>query len=366
MGAGLAQIPVLPVGRDAIRSAFGACKPARRHPSNSGQNEQRKRMRAIRIHQTGGPEAMRLEDVELPPPAKGEVRLRQHAIGINFVDIYQRSGLYPTARLPFTPGNEGAGEVVEVGPSVEGFKPGDRVAYASAPGAYAEERNIEARSLFKLPRAISYETAAGMMLKGFTAQYLLRQTYRAKEGDTILVQAAAGGVGLILCQWGRALGAKVIGTVGSPEKAELARKAGAHHTILYREEDFAKRVGEITKGEKCAVVYDGVGKATFPGSLDCLKPFGMFASFGSASGGIEAFDIGLLGRKGSLFATRPTLFTFLADRARAEKMARDLFTAVGNGDVTIHIGRRLPLSEAAEAHRALEARETTGSLVLLP
>ncbi len=323
-------------------------------------------MRAIRIHQTGGPEVLKLEEVDLPKPGKGEVRLRQHAVGVNFIDIYYRNGFYSPPGLPFTPGNEGAGEVVEVGPEVKDFKPGDRVAYCGAIGAYAEERNIEARHLFKLPRGIPYETAAAMMLKGLTAQYLLRQTYRVKEGDTVLVHAAAGGVGLILCQWGRALGANVIGAVGSPEKAELARKAGAHHTILYREEDFVKRVGEITKGEKCAVVYDGVGKATFPGSLDCLRPFGMFVSFGSASGGIEAFDIGLLMRKGSLFATRPTLFTFTADRARAEKMARDLFRAVGNGDVTIHIGQRLPLGEAAEAHRALEARETTGSLILLP
>ena len=323
-------------------------------------------MRAIRIHQTGGPEVLKLEEVDLPKPGKGEVRLRQHAVGVNFIDVYYRNGFYSAPGLPFTPGSEGAGEVVEVGPEVKDFKPGDRVAYCGAMGAYAEERNIEARHLFKLPRGISYETAAAMMLKGLTAQYLLHQTYRVKEGDAILVHAAAGGVGLILCQWGRALGANVIGAVGSPEKAELARKAGAHHTILYRDEDFAKRVEEITKGEKCAVVYDGVGKATFPASLDCLKPFGMFVSFGSASGGIEAFDIGLLGRKGSLFATRPTLFTFLADRARGESMACDLFRAVGNGDVTIHIGRRLPLGEAAEAHRALEARETTGSLVLLP
>ena len=323
-------------------------------------------MRAIRIHQTGGPEVMRLEEVELPPPRKGEVRLRQHAIGINYMDVYQRTGFYPTASLPFTPGGEGAGEVVEVGPSVEGFKLGDRVAYAGSSGAYADERNIEARFLFKLPRAISYETGAAMMLKGLTAQYLLRQTYRVNEGDTILVHAAAGGVGLILCQWGKALGATVIGTVGSPEKAKLAKKAGAKHTILYREEDFAKRVSEITKGEKCHVVYDGVGKATFPASLDCLRPFGMFVSFGSASGGIEAFNLGLLGQKGSLIATRPTLFTFLADRSRAEKMARDLFRVVGNGDVTIHIGKRFPLAEASQAHIALEQRETTGSLILLP
>ncbi len=223
-----------------------------------------------------------------------------------------------------------------------------------------------ANVLLKLPRGIAYDTAAAMMLKGLTAQYLLRQTYRVKPGDWILVHAAAGGVGQILCQWGRALGAKVIGTVGSADKAKIAKKAGASHTILYREEDFAKRVGEITKGQKCAVVYDGVGKATFPASLDCLKPFGMFASFGSASGGVEAFDLGLLGRKGSLFATRPTLFTFMADRPRLEKMARDLFRVVGNGEVTIRIGRKWPLAEAAEAHRALEARETTGSIVLIP
>jgi NADPH:quinone reductase len=322
-------------------------------------------MRAIRIGETGGPEVLKLEEVELPKPGKGEVRLRQHAVGVNFIDVYHRTGFYPMP-LPFTPGSEGAGEVVEVGSGVKDFKPGDRVAYAGSPGAYAEERNIEVRFLVKLPRAISYETGAAMMLKGLTAQYLLRQTYRVKEGDWILVHAAAGGVGQILCQWGRALGAKVIGTVGSPDKAKIAKKAGAQHTILYREEDFAKRVEEITKGQKCAVVYDGVGKAAFPASLDCLEAFGMFVSFGSASGGIEAFDLGLLGRKGSLFATRPTLVTFISDRARYEKMARELIRAVGNGDVTIQIGGRLPLAEASEAHRALEARETTGSIVLLP
>ncbi len=320
-------------------------------------------MRAIRIHETGGPEVLKIDEVDLPPPGKGEVRIRHHAVGVNFLDTYHRTGFYPMP-LPLIPGGEGAGEVVEVGPGVKDFKPGDRVAYAGPPGGYAEERNIPASFLVKLPRGIAYDTAAAMMLKGLTAQYLLRQTYRVKEGDWILVHAAAGGVGQILCQWGRALGAKVIGTVGSPEKAKIAKKVGAQHTILYREEDFAKRVGEITKGQKCAVVYDGIGKATFPASLDCLRPFGMFASFGSASGGIEAFDLGLLGRKGSLYATRPTLFTFMADRARLEKMARDLFRVVGNGEVTIHIGRTWPLAEAAEAHRALEARETTGSVVL--
>jgi NADPH:quinone reductase len=323
-------------------------------------------MRAIRIDKPGGPEVMRLEEVEAPPLAKGEVRLRQHAIGINFIDIYHRSGFYPPAHTPFTPGSEGAGEVVEVGPSVQGLKPGDRVAYAGSPGAYAQERNIEARFLFKLPKAISYETAAAMMLKGLTAQYLVRQTYRVKEGDTILVHAAAGGVGLILCQWGKALGATVIGCVGTPEKAALAKKSGAKHTILYRDEDFAKRVAEITKGAKCHVVYDGVGKATFPASLDCLRPFGVFASFGSASGAVEAFNISLLAQKGSLFATRPTLTTFMAERALAEKMARDLFRVVASGDVKIRIGQRWPLAEAPQAHIALEKRETTGSLLLIP
>ena len=323
-------------------------------------------MRAIRIHQPGGPEVMRLEEVELPPPGKGEVRLRQRAIGVNYMDVYQRTGFYAQASLPFTPGGEGAGDVVEVGPEVTGLKPGDRVVYSGATGGYADERNIEARLLFKLPKSISYETAAAMMLKGLTAQYLLRQTYRVKEGDTILVHAAAGGVGLILCQWGKALGATVIGCVGSAEKAALAKKAGAKHTILYRDEDFPKRVDEITKGAKCHVVYDGVGKATFPASLDCLRPFGVFVSFGSASGGIEAFNIGLLAQKGSLFATRPTLFTFLADRARAEKMARELFRVVERGDVKIQIGGKWPLAQAADAHAALEKRETTGSLILLP
>ncbi len=322
-------------------------------------------MRAIRVHQVGGPEVLSLDDIELPDPGAGEVRVRNHAIGVNFLDTYHRTGLYPMA-LPLILGSEGAGEVVDTGPGVKDFKPGDRVAYAGSPGSYAEERNIPAALLVKLPRGIAYDAAAAMMLKGLTAQYLLRQTFRVKEGDTILVHAAAGGVGLILCQWGRALGATVIGTIGSAEKAKLAKKAGAHHTILYREEDFAQRVSEITKGKKCDVVYDGVGKDTFPASLDCLKPFGMFASFGSASGPIGAFDIGLLGRKGSLFATRPTLFTFMADRARLEKMARDLFRVVGSGDVTVHIGRRMKLAEAAEAHRALEARETTGSIVLAP
>jgi len=322
-------------------------------------------MRAIRVHEIGGPEVMRLEETELAAPGPGEVRVRNHAIGVNFIDVYFRKGQNP-APTPFTPGNEGAGEIVAVGEGVSAFKPGDRVAYVGTLGAYAQERNIEAKFVVRLPKAISYETAAAMMLKGLTAQYLLRQTYKVKAGDTVLVHAAAGGTGLILCQWAKALGANVIGTVGSPEKAKLAKKAGAKHVILYREEDFAARVKEITKGAKCAVVYDGVGKATFPASLDCLRPFGVFASFGSASGPIENFNIGLLAQKGSLFATRPLLFTFLADRARLERMARDLFRVVQSGDVKIAIQSRVPLAEASRAHQALEARETTGSTILLP
>ena len=322
-------------------------------------------MRAIRIHEVGGPETMRLEDIELPPPGPGEVRIRHRAIGLNYIDVYYRTGLYPVAS-PFTPGSEGAGDVVAVGRAVKDFKVGDRVAYVTRTGAYAEEANIDANLLVRLPKAISYETAAASMLKGLTAQYLLRQTYRVKKGDVILVHAAAGGVGLILCQWGKALGATVIGTVGSPEKAALAKKAGAAQTILYREEDFVARVAQITKGAKCHVVYDGIGKATFPGSLDCLRPFGVFASYGSASGPIESFNIGLLAQKGSLFASRPTLFTFLADRARYERMARDLFSVLRSGAVKVKVGARLPLAEVARAHAALEGRETTGSTVFLP
>jgi NADPH:quinone reductase len=322
-------------------------------------------MRAIRIHEVGGPEAMRLEEVELPPPGPGEARIRHRAIGLNYIDVYYRIGLYPAAS-PFTPGSEGAGDVVAVGRGVKDFKAGDRVAYVTRTGAYAEEANIDANMLVRLPKAISYEIAAASMLKGLTAQYLLRQTYRVKKGDVILVHAAAGGVGQILCQWGRALGATVIGTVGSPEKAALAKRAGAAQTILYREEDFVARVAQITKGAKCHVVYDGIGKATFPGSLDCLRPFGMFASYGSASGPIENFSIGTLAQKGSLFATRPTLFTFLADRARYERMSRDLFGVLRSSAVKIKVGARLPLAEVAQAHAALEARETTGSTVFLP
>lgn len=321
--------------------------------------------KAIRIHQTGGPDVMKIEDVDLPAPAKGEVRVRHHAIGLNFIDIYYRSGAYPAA-TPFTPGNEGAGEVVAVGKGVTEVKPGDRVAYVSTLGSYAQERNVEAKALIKLPKSISFEMGAAMMLKGLTAQYLLRRTYRVKPGDIMLVHAAAGGVGLILCQWGKALGATVIGTVGSPEKAKLAKKAGAKHVILYNEEDFVERVNKITKGEKCHVVYDGVGQATFPGSLDCLRPLGMFVSFGSASGPIDAFNIGVLAQKGSLFATRPTLFTYIAKREDYVASAKDLMRAISQGHVSIPIHARYPLEDAVKAHEALAGRVTTGAAILVP
>ncbi len=323
-------------------------------------------VKAIRIYETGGPEVLRYEDIELPAPGAGQVQVRQHAIGVNYLDIYFRTGLYPTPTKPFTPGNEGAGEIVAIGEGVTGFKIGDRVAYAGAQGAYAESLNIDARVLVALPGSISYETAAAMMLKGLTAEYLLFRSYPVNAGDVILVHAAAGGVGLILCQWARLLGATVIGTTGSEEKAKLAREAGANDVILYRNEDFVARVKEITGGKLCHAVYDGVGKATFPGSLDCLRPFGYFVSFGSASGAIEAFNLGLLGQKGSLYATRPTLFTHMAVEGRLTEMAERLTQVVGSGQVKIAINSRLPLARAADAHRALEGRETTGATILLP
>ncbi|PSC03655.1 quinone oxidoreductase [Alsobacter soli] len=322
-------------------------------------------VKAVRVHKVGGPEALTYEDVELPHPAAGEVRVKHRAVGLNFLDVYDRTGLYP-APLPIIPGSEASGDVVAVGEGVTEFRKGDRVAYVARYGGYAEERNVPEKVLVKLPDAIDYETAAGMMLKGLTAQYLLRRTYRVQNGDTVLIHAAAGGVGVIASQWANHLGATVIGTVGSADKAELARQNGCHHTILYREEDFVARVAEITKGEKCQVVYDGVGKATFPGSLDCLRPLGMFVSFGSASGPIEAFNIGILGQKGSLFATRPTLFTYIAKRSDLLTMCEDLFAVVGSGAVKIPVTRTFKLADAAEAHRALEGRETTGSIVLTP
>ncbi len=321
-------------------------------------------MKAIRVHRHGGPEVLSHEEVGIGRPGPGEVLVRNRAVGLNFVDTYFRSGAYAPPGLPFIPGNEGAGEVLEVGPGVTGFAPGDRVAYVETLGAYAEQRIVPAHFLVPLPDAIDFETGAAMMLKGLTAQYLLRRTFRVGPGHTILVHAAAGGVGLILTQWAKHLGATVIGTVGSPEKAALAREAGADHAIGY--EGFVARMREITGGRGADVVYDGIGQATFEGSLDSLRPFGTFVSFGSASGPIPPFDITLLMRKGSLFATWQLLFEHLKKREDVLAMSRELFDVVASGAVTVPVHARLPLAEAAEAHRRLEARETTGATVLLP
>jgi NADPH:quinone reductase len=322
---------------------------------------------AVRVHKVGGPEVLTYEDVPVAEPGPGQVKVRNHACGVNFIDTYFRMGMYPSpVGLPFVSGNEGAGEVIAVGPGVTEVKVGDRVGYVSGLGAYAAERLLPADRAVKLPDNISYEQAAAMMLKGLTVQYLVRQTYKVQKGDNVLIQAAAGGIGLIACQWANHLGANVIGTVGSKEKAELARKHGAHHTILYRSEDFPAKVKEITGGKMCAVVYDGVGKETFPASLDCLKPLGMFVSFGSASGQIEAFNINILQTKGSLFATRPTLNTYAAKREDLLKMASELFEVVGSGAVKIPVNQKYPLKDAQKAHRDLEGRATTGSTILLP
>ena len=323
-------------------------------------------VKAIRAHKTGGPEVLQFEDVTLPQPGPGEILIRNRAIGLNFIDTYFRSGLYPAPQLPFTLGNESAGDVLAVGPNVTEFKPGDRVAVVAGLGAYAEERIVPAASVVALPEGISYEAAASMLLKGLTAEYLLHRTYKVKPGDTILVHAAAGATGLILCQWGKALGATVIGTVGSKEKAELAKAHGADHVINYREEDFAARVKQITGGALCDVVYDGVGKDTFMKSLDTLKPFGLLASFGNASGAVEAFNLGILASKGSLYVTRPTLNTHTAKRETMVAMAKNLFETVLSGKVKVPVNATFPLKDAADAHRLLESRGTTGSTVLIP
>ncbi len=320
----------------------------------------------VRIHKHGGPEVLTYEDVNLPPPGPGQVQIRQTAIGLNFVDTYLRSGLYKAPEMPFVLGNEGAGAVVAVGDHVNDFHAGDRVAYASAIGGYAEVRNIAAASLVHLPASIDDRTAAAMMLKGMTAQYLVRKTYEVKPGDTILIQAAAGGVGLILSQWAHSLGAKVIGTVGSKAKAELAYANGCDEVILYREEDFVHRVKEITGGKCCDVVYDGVGQDTYPASLDCLKPRGLWVTFGNASGAIKNFDLLLLSQKGSLFATRPTLGTHISTRADLLATANDLFEMVIKGAVKIPIHQTYALKDAQKAHRDLEARATSGATLLLP
>ncbi len=321
---------------------------------------------AIRFAQTGGPEVLRWETVAVDAPGPGEVRLRHGAIGVNFIDVYHRSGLYPVS-LPSGLGLEAAGVVEAVGSGVSEFKPGDRVAYASPPlGAYAEARLMPAERVVELPDGISERVAAAIMLKGLTAHYLLFRTYPVKRGDVILLHAAAGGVGSLLSQWAESLGATVIGTVGSADKAERARRQGCAHVINYREEDFAKRVRELTDGRGVDVVYDAVGAATFTGSLDSLKPLGMLVSFGNASGKVPPFEPALLSAKGSLFFTRPTLMDYTARRADLLAGARVLFDAVLNGTLKIEPGRTYPLRDAAAAHRELEARETMGSQLLLP
>jgi NADPH:quinone reductase len=322
--------------------------------------------KVIQIAAHGGPEVMQLVDVELPPPGAGEVRVKHKAIGLNFIDTYFRSGLYVPPQLPFTPGNEGAGVVEAVGAGVKGFKVGDRVAYPGALGSYAEARNIEAAKLVKVPKSISFEVAATLMLKGLTAQYLLFRTYKVKKGDIILVHAAAGATGRLLVQWGRALGATVIGTVGSEEKAKLAKKDGAHHVINYSTEAFAPRVREITKGRGVDVVYDGVGKDTFEGSLDSLKPFGMMVSFGNASGPVPPVELVSLPKKGCPYLTRPTLFAHIGDEASYRKMAKRLFKAVESGEISVPKPRVFALSDAQAAHIALEGRGTSGPSVLVP
>ena len=320
---------------------------------------------AVRVHKPGGPEVLKYEDIEVGAPGEGQIKIRVHACGLNYIDTYLRSGLYPPSSLPFVLGNEGAGEAIAIGPGVKDFKVGDRVAWV-APGSYAAERLLPADRAIKLPDKITYEQAAGMMLKGMTVQYLLRRTYKVQKGDNVLIHAAAGGIGLIACQWANHLGANVIGTVGSKPKAELAKAHGCHHVILYGEEDFVARVKEITKGALCPVVYDGVGKATFPGSLDCLRPLGLFVSFGNASGPIEAFNLGILSQKGSLYVTRPTLVTYTAKREDLLATANDLFSVVTSGAVKIPINQKYALKDVAKAHQDLESRRTTGSSILIP
>ena len=319
---------------------------------------------AIRIHEAGGPEVLKWETVEVGEPGPGQVRLRQEAAGLNYIDVYHRTGLYPQP-LPFIPGVEGAGVVAAVGDGVAGVTAGDRVAYAGPVGGYAEERLIAADQLVKLPEAISTEQAAAMMLQGLTAHMLLRGAYRVKPGDTILIHAAAGGVGLIVCQWAKALGATVIGTVGSDEKAELARAHGCDHPIVYTRDDFVAEVERMTGGAKLPVVYDSIGRDTFLKSLDCLRPRGLMVSFGNASGPVDPFPPGILAQKGSLFLTRPTMYHYTATRAELEAAANELFELVENGTIRIEVNQRFPLRDAAEAHRALEARQTSGSTVLI-
>ncbi|PIE83746.1 MAG: quinone oxidoreductase [Candidatus Contendobacter odensis] len=323
--------------------------------------------KAICIHQYGGPEVLCWEEVEVGEPDAGQIKIRHRAVGLNYIDVYHRTGLYPLPSLPWTPGMEAAGYIEALGEGVTNLKVGDHVAYASPPvGAYAETRIIPADRVVVLPGTIDDQTAAAMMLQGMTAQYLLRRTYRVQAGDVILLHAAAGGVGLIMVQWARHLGATVIGTVGNDEKAELVAAHGCHHVITYTRENFTERVRDITDGQGVAVVYDSVGKDTFMDSLDCLQPMGMMVSFGNASGPVSTFDPAILAAKGSLFLTRPTLMTYTAKRADLVAGATELFEVVRQGVVKIEVHQSYPLSDAEQAHRDLEARKTTGSTVLLP
>jgi len=321
--------------------------------------------KAVRYHSQGGPEVLQVDDVQVGDPGPGQVRVRHTAIGVNFVDTYQRSGLYPM-QLPAVAGNEAAGVVEAVGKGVKDLKKGERVCYTGLPGSYCEERLVPAERMVKLPKGISEEQAASMLLKGMTVHYLIFSTYKVKKGDTVLWHAAAGGVGLIASQWLKKLGVTVIGTVGSEEKAKLARAHGCKHVINYSTENFAERVKEITKGKKLPVVYDAVGKSTWEGSLDCLQPRGLMVSFGNASGAVPPVNLGILSAKGSLYVTRPTLATYIAARADLVKRANDLFNVVKSGKVKIETTARYKLADAANAHRDLEGRKTTGSVVLVP
>lgn len=323
--------------------------------------------KAIRIHETGGPEVLRWEDHDPGRPGRGEALIRHKAVGLNFLDTYFRTGLYPApAGLPFTPGSEAAGEVIEIGEGVDWLEPGDRVAYAGPLGAYAQKRVIPADRLVRIPDRVSEEVAAAAMLKGMTAEYLLHRIRPLKPGDTVLYHAAAGGVGLIFGQWAKHMGLTTIGTVGSGEKAELARAHGYEHVVNYREQNFVEAVAEITGGRKCDVVFDSVGKDTWEGSLDCLRPRGMFVSFGQSSGPIPPFNLGILSQKGSLYATRPTLFSYIAGRDELVDSAAMLFEVIGSGAVKIRINQRYELAQAARAHADLEARKTTGATILVP
>ena len=317
----------------------------------------------IRVHQAGGPEVLSWEEVEVGDPGPGQVRLRQHAVGLNYIDVYHRTGLYPQP-LPFTPGTEGAGVVEAIGPDVNSLRPGDRVAYAGPIGGYAEVRLIDADRLVQLPDDISFEQAAAMMLQGMTVRMLLKGVRQLRSGETILVHAAAGGVGLIMCQWAAAIGATVIGTVSTDEKAELARAQGCHHPIIYSRQDFVAEVDRITAGAKVPVVYDSVGRDTFLKSLDCLQPRGLMVNYGNASGPADPISPNLLAQKGSLFLTRPTLFHYIATRAELEQSASDLFEMVVSGKVKVEVTQLYPLKDVAQAHRDLEGRKTTGSTIL--